>query len=882
MSFRFDTSPKKTGNLSLSKDKDLKKQSEIINDPQIKKKTNILTDPNFDLFTHLKYNIKNTSSLCELHESTLVSYCLGCKTQICEVCITSIHSYHQSIKKDEYPQSPMYFNKFIEDFELEVLKVEEQIKPEKLVKTYKSSIDKEMDELIDKLKELKQKRLKEVDNLFVSSSIDLKKLKLNIKNSKEKLNKYFSKHKDFIDLKIVEDIDNFLFLQNFDLMNELFISINNYLNLISNLKNTYANFENISDPKFTEITKSIDHLLLNQKKKEIRLANEKIWESINSYNQNPDINNIDVKADNRNEGPGATLSNRLFSTMQKLNEDLLVGFCDKIDIFDSYNENFKTIVFDSIKKKQFHSEINKMVKCFEEKIGRKIVLSSGSRKINLNKSTLRSKKQIASDRSLSIDSHSIDKKSKFQSVDKSKFSVTEENDNILNKEDEYKISINANTMKTNNKIDKDRNNIFKTVDKVFRPKPKAKIDKVVNAKNKEMKKTIDPENALANNNEIEEKRPQSQDKKYKINTHLAETIQENVKILKLITSREKVTLTISTIRKFYSFHLIDFFRNLKESTDNSMKSNLDIFEKNVIDNDPLLNTVVKVIEGTDEIHIYYKNTKRLEKRKIEIDPKKFNTKVFFKGSRWCHLQGKLYICGGKDFNGDKNIFMVYNFKENKLTRLMDMKYPRSFHTVIFHENIRALIALGGENNNSCEIYDFYLNIWSDFPELNYSRANISLLVNDEGTFAYAMFGLVGDIVNKKLTDVIEVIDLIDMNKGWYKLDYTNNTGVDLKTYELKLEFIPGNKILIYGGAELRSGACIYLVFDLKTYEMHKVDTNQGELLRQDNELGISNYNTAREKFNSIGSQRSQPGKFSTKNSAKKNIDLDNKLSKLIK
>ncbi len=56
-----------------------------------------------------------------------------------------------------------------------------------------------------------------------------------------------------------------------------------------------------------------------------------------------------------------------------------------------------------------------------------------------------------------------------------------------------------------------------------------------------------------------------------------------------------------------------------------------------------------------------------------------------------------------------------------------MKYPRSFHTFSFNETMRALLAIGGENNNSCEFYDFYhwaallrsvsgkAILWNEFP-----------------------------------------------------------------------------------------------------------------------------------------------------------------------
>lgn len=872
--------------------------------PEIK----LFTD--FELFNHLKHNLKNSAKQCEMHESEFIGYCYQCKHSICEVCTAGIHSNHNILNKADYPQSFSFFNKMFVDFESEIIKVEGIIQPTQLLKTFKEGIEFEMDDLIEKLKDLKMKRLKEVESLFVTSCYDFRQMRANLKSTKDKISKYFQKNKEFIDLTNVTDEDNFLFLQNFDIINETFISFSEYMKLIDRVKSTYSGFQNIYDPKFTKISKSIDDLLLEQKKKEIRNANEKIWDSIYSFNAptsidptnnnkgkrrlseqqspintnltnnkstdkakpknsslNKSTNSVDSKTNTAPES--SNLSQKLVQVFDKINEDLFFKLKEKIDLYDNFNDLFRQNVFESIKKNQSLMEINKLVKGFEEKIAKKIIISSATRKINLNKSTLRSKKFIgdySSNNSLNSSGKNVNgarskspsskQQSQFASQGKSdekeikkskKLVISKVDEELVDKssDDSEKLNIEVD-MKLNNKVENNRNNMYRVVDKVFKPKIKNNNMKSINPKSREMKtpksniesnahETIQT-NTITNNS--------VQNNKYKINTELAELVQENMKVVKTIISKEKVTLTIPILRKYYSFNLIDYLRNLDSSEtglEKKDKSVFEIFDRNLQENEKYNNVVIKVLEGSDEIHIYYKNSKRLEKRKIEFDVKKFNTKVFFKGCRWCHVQGKVYICGGKDFNGDKVLFMVYNLKDNKLTRLMDMKYPRSFHTLIFHENIRALIALGGENNNSCEMYDFYLNIWNDFPEMNYPRANVSYIINDSGTMAYAMFGLVGDIVKKQLTDVIEVIDMIDMNKGWYRLEYVNNTGVDIKTKELTVNLLPNNKILLYGGNECRSPTYTYLTLDLKSLELSKLEQKQGELMKLENE-----------KFNTIG------------------------------
>lgn len=907
----------------------------------------LVSDSTFEIFTHLKYNLKNRSKICDFHESDFTGYCFSCRNSVCDVCITSLHSNHNFIMKSDYPQQTSFFLSLFEELEKDIVGTENLIQPSKLLKEIKTSVEFEMDDIIEKFKDLKAKRLKELEALFISSNYDCNKLRLTIKNTKDKLVKFFNRNKEFVDLNTVTDEDNFIFLQNYDLINELLQAINNYGSIITQVNTTYTSFPNINDPKFNEICKMIDSLLLDQKKKEIKKANEEIWDNINSFNavvlnesnsnrkngnthqkrrssvleKFPPLNSLSTNQNNNEENTkkrrkstnsekekvtNNSHSQKLINSFEKLNEDLFSKFRDKLEHYDNFNENFKSLVFDSIKKNQSLSEISKLVKGFEEKVARKIVLSTGSRKINLNKSTLKSKKYLNEGSSPYSSNNSLIKKSVkqlAQNVDdkrstnnspngknkkhhfspekaktamesnqhdkkhsskknKLKIACVEENNEEKSSghdSDEDKINIDVN-MKLNNKVENDRIKVYSKVDKVFRPKPKNKIIKVINPKNKEMKEgsntkenntistnnninTLNTINTTITNNTINTNKQASN--RYKVNTELAELVQENAKLMKTISSKDKVTLTIPTIRKYYSFNFLDYLRNLEDSAlgmKQTDKSIVDILDKNILDTDPYSNIVVKVIEGTDEIHLYNKNSNKLEKRKVDIDVKKYNTKVFYKGCRWYHIQGRIYICGGKDFNGDKVLFMVYNIKDKKLIRLMDMKYPRSFHSLVYHENIRALIALGGENNNSCEMYDFYLNIWNDFPEMNYSRGNVNFLVNEDGTYAYAMFGLINDIVNKQLTDVIEVIDMIDMNKGWYKLDYSNKTGVDLKTKELKVKILPHNKILLYGGNESRNPNVLYMILDLKTLEMHKVDQKQGELLKLENE-NFNNFDT---------------------------------------
>jgi len=50
-------------------------------------------------------------------------------------------------------------------------------------------------------------------------------------------------------------------------------------------------------------------------------------------------------------------------------------------------------------------------------------------------------------------------------------------------------------------------------------------------------------------------------------------IKDNEKICKQITAKDKVTLLVPLIRKYYSFYLLDFVRNTYIKLNNKDKSN---------------------------------------------------------------------------------------------------------------------------------------------------------------------------------------------------------------------------------------------------------------------------------------------------------------------
>ena len=238
----------------------------------------------------------------------------------------------------------------------------------------------------------------------------------------------------------------------------------------------------------------------------------------------------------------------------------------------------------------------------------------------------------------------------------------------------------------------------------------------------------------------------------------------------------------------------------------------------------------KVLEGTNQIMIYDKKLNKIIKKKLKLLKNPHGYTKFPHGSRCVLVGEKLYITGGKDESQLYPNCIIYDTKNDKIKRIMDMKNPRCYHTMVFNQIFETLMVIGGENNNTVEIFDPLSNRWQQLPDLTIPRS-IPLFYFDEGRGnMYVLFGLEGNFSKPSYTDSIEILDLTEIKQGWMKVNYNNKSRMDLKCF---LNLYPLNDflMLIYGGLEnreMKRNACIY---NLVRAEMTKIDRNIMEELR---------------------------------------------------
>lgn len=776
------------------------------------------TTPDFDLYSHLKSNIKNNMDICEIHDSKLTTYCIGCRRPICEVCRDSFHSSHQFIeKKDFLDESKTIIEMVFKDLEKRLDETEIFVQPKRTLVEVQAKVSKEFDHMIERLNELKIRRLRELEGVFGIQTHEAMKVNRYMKKTKDLLVDFIEQNKNFYCFNDIEDTDNFSFLTIYDFLNETDIITKGYLDTITNIKNQFRRYETLINNKYCQkIQASIDECLEEQKKLEVANSNMLVLETP-SCNSASELTQTKVK---RKFNSGKVVDcqdefkNSLAYCYDKLSEDNYESLRAKLKQVEDHIDEFRNNIFESFKKNGTLIEIEKMLKIYEEKTSKRVQYNSQVNSVKMSNS----KGSGLSRSKQSLKLVTVKSPDKPKQLDEIKGALALNLVSSIKEEDENHKDNDDSQVSFENKDEQIDVGISKNK-KLFENKELLRINNMFKPKQKPQKK----EN---NSNRIQylpNKADESADgEKYK--NKLAEILKENKKLLDMIKSKNDCNMKIPTIKKFFSYSILEFIRKNFYKSYKGQASEM-IFS-NELEKNAHSDDIVKVFEGTNEIQIYDRTMRKIIRKPVKIDKKKFGTTVFPNGCRTYYCIDKLYVSGGKDINGEKKSFWSYNVKDDKLEKLIDMNTARSFHTMVYHENLRSLMVFGGENNQTCEMYDFYLNLWSPLPDMNFKRANVQIYLDKVGTFGYALCGITGSITNPSYSDQIELLDLVDMNHGWAIVDYNNKSNVDLKMNENKVYPLTDDKLLIYGANENRSINKVYCIFDLRTFIMQTIDEEE--------------------------------------------------------
>jgi hypothetical protein len=300
--------------------------------------------------------------------------------------------------------------------------------------------------------------------------------------------------------------------------------------------------------------------------------------------------------------------------------------------------------------------------------------------------------------------------------------------------------------------------------------------------------------------------------------------------IKALLSKTDVILDNPILIRYFGHLMSDLYDNyFKMMTKELQSSHADLKIK-ISEEDET--DVAKVIEGTNQIYIYDKKSQKMNRVNLKLTKNPFGYTKFPYGCRSILIGDKFYITGGKTESQEFPNVIIYDRKTDTLKRIMDMNYPRSYHSMIFNDVFETIMVIGGEYCNTVEIFDPLTNRWQLLPPLNVPRCNPLFFFDEPRGNMYVLFGIEGNYINSNYIDSMEILDLTNIKHGWEKINYQNRANMDLKCY-LNIYKLNEELFLIYGGMEGRVSKRNVCLYNTVKNEVTKIGKELMEQIRKE-------------------------------------------------
>jgi len=783
---------------------------------------------NFDAVSHFKENIIHFYKNCSEPIKDYSYYCFTCKHSVCNECGVFDHKEHLLIQRDNCLN---YDNSFFND-------ISKVIEDGLNLDSKKSQVKKDISKAINQLKEqldiIEKEKLKEIDQFFndiIENYINLKK---NFLNTKECIENYYNTNKKFFNINVISandkantesnkyqltdtlkkktsglttinntidrynylksnqigdnrDLDNTIFIMNFELMNLCDNKNLQILDLSNQINNKIKNISNL-------VTQTTNYIEEELKKNYLNFKENSIITKFDDFYWD-----VKIRCEKFNEN-----IDRFKETLSDIYKR--TGSFDKLkdllSFFDSKNNKGKDVLFNQqyfLKSNELSNLNSNMAKIMSKKLNKSLgkVRSTSKNKFNgtysQTGSTIKTRENVNSRDKIILrnNQNGIDKYNKYGFKTLNSDSKLETKNIITKISKEAFNTLNNEILKQNlNKDDIILNqrvlqrffayfvmDFYKKYFKLIKPNEEENFN--INE---------DPENIYYQTNQLKNSSKKNPGAKNNKNGTLF--VKKNSKSVSLIAN------------------YTERYMNLKEK--------------------------VKPIIGTNYIQFYNPFTTKISRIQILLQKDKHGYTVFPDGCRHILIENKLYITGGADNCGYPiNIVLMFNIENGELQKIGNLNDNHAYHSIDYLDNFDSLIVIGGENSVSCEIMDLDSKKWNRLPSLNSARANANIYYNNVTSDLFVLFGMEGKMdQNVKNTDVIEVLELNDIMSGWIMVDYYKTIGLDLKiSYCLTLPFTR-DKLLIYGGSTARSlERRIFALFDMIKNEVIKVDPKTMDLIK---------------------------------------------------
>ena len=721
--------------------KDKKEQEKDNNQIQSSSSINNKDTAKINIYPHLRQNILEPGKNCK-HQLTNVYYCITCKCSTCDKCNIKSHQSHKLVLKNDY-------------INIDLKALEETKKIIKDIYNFDNNEDniikmmeKQLARIHSKLDEIKEKKINEIKNSFITGKNNVKELINYVNTVEQMIEKFYAKNQRFFNEKKNNDQANTIFLIKYEFMSLCNNKNKELLRGANELKKEYQNYESSIKEQSDKIIEEINNFLGLYKPRQ--KFDDYYWDvkfRIKTYNEH--INKV-----------------------QRGIYDILSHSGDINDLQEIVS------VLDSKNKKGIQYIFN------QDYFTNPNIPQDGT--IGANNSNKKSKKRLNLSAKNNMNNYTYKKKgenNKKNNIRLNRFASQQKGTNRSSSSMQQSRSISRGDTSTK----------FRSGNKKFGSPNLNSYKKTV--LNEEIKYAL---------------------KRLGIKTYNDIILDDKIK------------------QKYFTYSIIDLYNRLfanqvRKSFDSNARIFADYNERN-----NKLKEYIKPIVGSNDVLVYNPTIDKSKKIKLPLNKKTHGYEKFPPGCRNLYIENKVYICGGVDeLNMPLSICLVYNAITNTIERIDDMIMPHAYHSMEYLDNYDCFLVMGGENNKSVELFDIFTNKWRRLPDLNVARANLNIYFDEFTSEIYALFGMLGNVTQKKVqnSEIIEVLELNDISSGWCKVDYYKGSFFDVRNEIITTLPFTRNKLLLYGGKNVRDGAKLFGLFLIDKMEVIRADRDVIEKIK---------------------------------------------------
>jgi hypothetical protein len=818
------------------------------------------------LIEGLETAVKKTTFYCSEHEKETAVFCLTCKQSICAACREFNHTRHFYLNKAEFNLDDLEKNpeRFlctkIEDDSFELMNV------------YKEKVEEDFIKIKNSIEVAKQERLKEIELCFLGYENYKDNLREEIKKNIDAFTCFCESYRGILTREAIK-LNDTSFLQVYELLNRGSNTNKDIINLLAKKKEELDEYlEKIKETneKFEKtINENLGFPLLFSF---LSQTEKTTLKTINTnYVKEPELNeekNVEspTQTDEKKK-KNITLGK---SSDKIVNENTLLELQEFLRQNCNYMENFikeiKTVrnnnTFCYTNSMSRIPEIN-LVGIPDSKLYSKAFLkfikSSGEGLENLvSQLPIYSIKPIFKEnRTRSLSSNKKTTLKSFQSPDARKKSSLKKTSTLTSCKNESSKKETFNLNKYSYSIEGEYTSENKKGSKIFLLQDGC----VTKENNNSPVKTVSYTNKMMNDKGREKfgiypapvKTFNRDDMLYDLKIKSKSSLKEKKSKNESPSKRSRPSLTIKKLdseftrnhetlnhtesmatktkmRSRISDHIIKtlMYSNIKLKNDplklinqylaaNPNITNINDFTIKNIMEQIFNNDCAKPVEGKNEIQLYdFKNSK-ITKKEINLTKSAHGCTSFLNALRYLIIKDKLYMIGGRDWSQQHNICLCYDIKSESISRLTDMNKARSYCSLITSEDEKLIYAIGGVENNTCEVYNIEAGIWTTLPKMNFARGNSYLYIY-KGSFLYVFSGFKGEFSGNQYVEHIERLNLSDP-KAWELMQYKNSSLIDMHFPYSGVIPISEGHILIYGEENSRYQKKCEVIYDLNKNEI---------------------------------------------------------------